>query len=356
LHAKFVFASGYRNSNTCLNGWLYLGSGNLTGPGFLEACPKGNLEAGVVVGEGSLYWYTSADLPKELHRYKGRDFPPEQWLGNRLPVQWHREVLDTLELQGGQGMPDRPPAFEMPPVAWCRYLPAQDGLPGRLLLPEHDASLEVLDTQSRVCAPISQQEVIWPGVPQPSVVVRWNAEGRALQCSIPVIDTAGRIAALELPNLDLESAWWQLRQFPQPAAEEDTSADGRDFEPGTALGSVVSPEATDSVVRTMMRLVENIAEKQVGLTQADWDPWCISLEQTLRQAADCPAVKVFTVELRLDPLEVLRQDCSVPAFVCHPQAPQRERYLAVLDSIAACWEAGIRQSAQRDQEKGIELA
>lgn len=344
LHAKFVFASGYReNSNTCLNGWLYLGSGNLTGPGFLDPCPRGNLEAGVVVGEDSLYWD------------KGRGLPPEQWAGNRLPLQWHREVLDAHELQGGPGMPERPPAFDAPPVAWCRYLPAQDGLPGRLLLPAHDVPLEVLDTESRVCTSVGPQEVAWPGAPQPSVVVRWHEGGRELQCSIPVIDAAGRIAALELPKLDLESAWWQLQQFPQPPAEEDTGTDGREFEPGTALTPAARPAATDSVVRTMMRLVENIADKQVGLVQAEWDAWCISLEQALRQAAECVAVKAFAAQLELNPLDVLRHECSVPAFVCDAQSPQRERYLAVLDAIVTCW--GIRglPSAGQHREKRVEL-
>ncbi len=355
LHAKFVFASGCRNSNTCLNGWLYLGSGNLTGPGFLEACPGGNLEAGVVVGEESLYWYTSADLPKELHRYKGRDFPPELWVGNRLPLQWHREVLDAQELQGGPGMPDRPTAFEVPPVAWCRYLPAHDPLPGRLLLPAHDVALEVLDTESAVCTPIGPQEVAWPGAPQPSAVVRWHEDGRELQCSIPVIDAAGRIAALELPKLDLESAWWQLQQFPQPPAEEDTGADGREFEPGMALAPAASPAATDSVVRTMMRVVESIADKQVGLAQAEWDTWCISLEQALRQAADCVAVKAFAEQLKLNPLDVLRQECSVPAFACDAQSPQRKRYFAVMDVIAICWGVRGLPSAGRHQEKSVGL-
>ncbi|KQW57053.1 hypothetical protein [Variovorax sp. Root411] len=344
LHAKFVFASSYRkNSNTCLNGWLYLGSGNLTAPGFLNPCPRGNLEVGVVVGEDSLYWHKSRGLPSEL------------WAGNRLPLQWEREVLDAQELQGGPGMPDRPPVFEAPPVAWCRYLSAQDGLPARLLLPVHDVPLEVLDTESSVCTPVGSLEVAWPGAPQPSVVVRWHEGGLRLQCSIPVIDAAGRIAALELPKLDLESAWWQLQQFPQPPAEEDTGTDEREFEPGMALVATASPAAMDSVVRTMMRLVENIADKQAGLMQADWDAWCISLEQALRQAADCVAVKAFAAQLRLDPLDVLRQEGSLPAFARDAQSPQRERYLAVLDALAACWGVQGLPSVGRHGGKCIEL-
>lgn len=344
LHAKFVFASGYRtNSNACLNGWLYLGSGNLTSPGFLDPCPRGNLEAGVVVGEDSLYWD------------KGRSRPPELWASNRLPLQWDREVQDAQELQAGSGMPDRPPAFAVPAVAWCRYLPAQDIVPARLLLPPHDVALDVLDTESRVCAPVGPLEVAWPGAPQPSVVVRWHEGGREFHCSIPVIDVAGRIAALSLPKLDLESAWWQLQQFPQPPDEEDTGSDEREFEPGTAQIAATSSVATDSVVRTMMRLVEYIADKQANLLQANWDAWCISLDQALRQAAGCVAVNAFATQLRLDPLAVLRQQCSLPSFAHDMQSPQRKRYFTVLDELAICWGVQGLPSAGREAEKHLEL-
>ena len=51
LHAKFLFSAIEReNSDLCNSAWLYLGSGNLTGPGFVNpmSAQGGNLEAGVV--------------------------------------------------------------------------------------------------------------------------------------------------------------------------------------------------------------------------------------------------------------------------------------------------------------------
>lgn len=327
LHAKFVFACGDRkNSNTCLNAWLYLGSGNLTTPGFIQACPVGNLEAGVLVTENALYWS------------KGRGLDPQWWSGNRLPLQWEREVLAPQDLSHGEGMPDRPPAFEPPPVAWCQYLPARAGLPARLQLPVHDVPVDVLDTELRACAPCGPLQVAWLGARQPSVVVQWYGAGCQLRCSIPVIDSAGRVAALELPKLDLESAWWQLHQFPQAPAEEDARTDEAEFDAGSAMATAAHTVAeTESVVRTMMRLVENIADKQAGLAQGDWEAWCISLEQALRQAADCAAVKAFAAEIALNPLHALRQACSLPAFAHPTVSPHRQRYLAVLDAIADCW-------------------
>lgn len=327
LHAKFVFASGARkNSNTCLNAWLYLGSGNLTTPGFVQACPAGNLEAGILVTENALYWW------------KGRGHDPQCWTGNRLPLQWEHEVLTPQDLANGEGMPDRPTAFEPPPVTWCQYLPAGADLPARLQLPTHDVPVDVLDTELRACAPCGPLQVAWPGARQPSVVVQWHDAGRQLRCSIPVIDSAGRVAALELPKLDLESAWWQLHQFPQPPADEDTGSDEREFDAGTAMAAAThAVQETESVVRTMMRLVENVADKQAGLAQGDWEAWCISLEQALRQAADCTAVKAFAAGIALDPLHVLRQACSLPAFARPAASPHWQRYLAVLDAVADCW-------------------
>lgn len=51
LHAKFIFSANWakKKSNKCSSPWVYLGSGNLTKPGFMnKAGSVGNLEAGVV--------------------------------------------------------------------------------------------------------------------------------------------------------------------------------------------------------------------------------------------------------------------------------------------------------------------
>lgn len=336
LHAKFIFGSGYRSgSDKCLNGWAYLGSGNLTTPGFLQRCPLGNLEAGVVLGDDSLTW-SGPGL--------------EGCVSSRLPLQWEREITDATQLQAGADMPERPAAFLAAPVSWCRYLPALADRPARMVLPAHDLHVEVLDTTDQVCPAVGPLEVAWLGPPQPSVVVRWYVDGRPLRCTIPVIDEAGRVAAVELPKLDIESAWWQLAQFPQPPAEEDSDAEKRDFEAGKALPGTVVPNPVDSAIRTMMRLVENIAERQARLTPADWEPWCISLEQALRQAADCTVVLTFSQRLALNPLAVLRNTCSLPAFARDLASTARVRYLQVLEAVERCWGVGGFDSTARSQE------
>jgi hypothetical protein len=55
LHAKFLFSARERsNSAACGGAWVYLGSGNLTGPGFASpmSAHGGNLEAGVIFAPG----------------------------------------------------------------------------------------------------------------------------------------------------------------------------------------------------------------------------------------------------------------------------------------------------------------
>ena len=327
LHAKFIFASGcHAKSNNCLNGWLYLGSGNLTTPGFLRACPTGNLEAGVVVSEDGLQWN------------RGRGGADATWLGSRLPVQWDKELETIHELSPGSDMSDRPPAFRASPIAWCRYLPASPDFPARLELPHHESSLEVLDTESNVCETVTTTEVLWPGAMQPFVVVRWRDGDQVLTGSVPVIDPAGRVAATELRPIDLEEAWWQLQQFPQAPEEGDLlwREDGvaGDFAPGAS----VSVNASDSAIRAMMRLIENIADKQIRVPRADWNAWCTCLEQVLRQAASCDLVTEFIRLIELDPLVVLGQACSLPSYARPHDSREWERISNVLLSVAMSWE------------------
>jgi len=82
LHAKFIFSASYRdNSDRCNGAWLYLGSGNLTGPGFANqmASQSGNLEAGVVCALDTLRWRHA------------KNEPPENVVTNVLPLQWEED-------------------------------------------------------------------------------------------------------------------------------------------------------------------------------------------------------------------------------------------------------------------------
>ncbi|MGO8657062.1 hypothetical protein ACC771_15715, partial [Rhizobium ruizarguesonis] len=94
--AKFLFsASFHERSDNCINAWVYLGSGNLTGPGFTQAMSSsaGNLEAGVVFAPRGLVWY-----PKKTN-------DPAKVVSNLLPVQWDTKIEDLETLSTGGEMP-----------------------------------------------------------------------------------------------------------------------------------------------------------------------------------------------------------------------------------------------------------
>src|SRR5690606_6112804 len=87
--------------------WLYLGSGNLTGPGFANAMSErgGNLELGIVFSPGRVL------------RRKERE--PENYIGNRLPYDPEDSDVNELgPLQSGGEMPPREASFVSPPIAW----------------------------------------------------------------------------------------------------------------------------------------------------------------------------------------------------------------------------------------------
>jgi len=92
LHAKFLFSAYKRDkSNACTNAWVYLGSGNLTHPGFANkmSASSGNLEAGVVFAPNSLCWQKSKANQDNLV------------LTSLLPIQWDEEVGDRIWVPHG---------------------------------------------------------------------------------------------------------------------------------------------------------------------------------------------------------------------------------------------------------------
>jgi hypothetical protein len=114
LHAKFIFSANHRdNSYLCNSAWIYLGSGNLTGPGFANkmATQNGNLEAGVVFAADSLRW----------HPAKG--IPPESVLTNLLPLQWDTDFSQRPgDLEAGSDMTDPETQYSAAPVAYFFWI------------------------------------------------------------------------------------------------------------------------------------------------------------------------------------------------------------------------------------------
>jgi hypothetical protein len=103
LHAKFLFSANSRdNSNVCNSSWLYLGSGNLTVPGFTSRMDStiGNLEAGVLL------------VPKGLRWRAAKGVLQHQIVTNVLPLQWEDDVSQSgAALAAGSDMADREAQF-----------------------------------------------------------------------------------------------------------------------------------------------------------------------------------------------------------------------------------------------------
>lgn len=331
LHAKFLFSANYReNSSACNSAWVYLGSGNLTAPGF--ACKMsagaGNLEAGVVFAPQNLYWQ------------EGQGIEAWQVVTNLLPIQW-TEAFDGSpnRLLPGSGMEPRDLSFTAPPVAWLNWWEGAEG--NELRVPETvPADFVVLDLAGGACLR-TETGFQWRN-PQPRQVrCRWVVGGTHHEGDLPVVDGFGRIAATQLPAIGVDEAYWQLADFPMPpdGDEDDTGGDGGgENEDGNPKGKTAgsSGQPVSYPIRQMMELIEGIAAKQTEIAEMDWPLWCLRLEQTLGQAKECPVVKAFH-ELKLNPLSPLWHAAFRPAFAETRDSHAGQLYESTLARIGKAW-------------------
>jgi hypothetical protein len=327
LHAKFIFSAIERdNSAFCNSAWLYLGSGNLTGPGFANSMSPdgGNLEAGVVLSPDSLLWCTAKGVP------------PECVLTNRLPLQWEIEFGDDQgALAAGSDMPDPQLLYTAAPLAYLYW--ATDETAGWLRSrDELHESVDVLDVNGDVCRQDTVKGFQWVGERPRQVQIRWRAEEQERLMWIPVLDEFGRFAAIHLPQIEIEEAWGQLDNFPMPPPEEEICPNG-DADSETFVEQVTGEHfAPKYPVRQMMEFVENIAAKQTSVCQADWTMWCTRLEQCLSQAARSKILEEF-VKLELNPLSPLWHRPFRPEFAESADTPEGARYEDALRRVETVW-------------------
>ncbi|MBE2295173.1 MAG: hypothetical protein IAF00_09480, partial [Phycisphaerales bacterium] len=328
LHAKFIFSANERqNSNICNRAWVYLGSGNLTGPGFAHKMARngGNLEVGVVFAPDPLYWKP------------GEDTDPAQVLTHVLPVQREDDFNHKPNgLMAGDDMPERASEYIAAPVAWLFWHEENHAgwlqAPGDIFEP-----FDVIDETDNACQRDANGRISWSGRQPRQVQIRWIVDRQAQYSSVPILDQFGRFAATALPTIDLEEAWWQLANFPMPLDDEDLPPVSN-FESSTHLNQPLGT-ATSSAqypVRQMMQLIENIAAKQTAISQADWPAWCVRLEQCLIQTAGNTVLKVF-LDLAINPLSPLWQSPFRPYFAETADTPEGSRYEDVLRRVETNW-------------------
>jgi hypothetical protein len=331
MHAKFVFSAKYLEaSNKCVNPWLYFGSGNLTGPGFLKkaSAAAGNLEAGVVLLPEHLLW----------EQMPGTD--PADVVENLLPMQWTQDATLAGALQQGEEMADRDGQFVAPPLAWLMW--QGDGpQAGWLVIPDNtDAPFELLDSSGVPCVRDATARIRWQSAQPVQVGVRWLVDDMEYSAQVPVIDEQGAIGAAPARPLGLDEVGWELVNFPALPAEDDpgtidcpgapsTMPDEPQILPGWK-GSLQYP------IRMMMQQLEMIADIQCSVDPLDWRAWCNRLEQVLCRAGASVGVAAFRA-LGIDPLSALRAPAFRPAYAETDQTGEGKRYEETLTRIALAW-------------------
>ncbi len=331
LHAKFLFSANHRdNSNACSSAWVYLGSGNLTHPGFAEKmhASAGNLEAGVVFAPSSLYW-THEPGSQARHAVE-----------SLLPIQWDEAVDSQSDrLSPGDGMVPRTTCFVAAPVAWLAWVETEGA--GELRTTEAMSDdWVVLDPAGSACLK-SATGFRWPAAQPRQVRCRWTSDQGMLEADIPVVDASGRIAANPLAAIGIEEALWQLADFPLPP-DDDEDSDGEEKEDDSGGSEAKGkPHAAGRPlpsypIRQMMELIEGIAEKQTQMAEMDWEFWCHRLEQTLVQARDTAAVAAFRA-LGLNPLSPLRQAPFRPSFAETRETLAGQQYEESLARVEVTW-------------------
>lgn len=339
LHGKFLFsARGAPGKGAgCGAAWVYLGSGNLTGPGFANRMSPdgGNLEAGVIFAPKGLTWPVN-------------DREDARAVTRRLPIQRTTCFAPTDTLVSGSDMPTPSDAFVAPPVAWLMWHAVEKG---GLLCAESELpdNLDVLDPAETPCTR-TPESFCWSGERPRQVRLRWRDDGRTRDCWVPVMDEFGRLAATDLAELDFDSAWWALAGFPAAPEEEGGGRDDEDDDEVNAAGGGGPGGGVAAYpVRQMMELVENIADRQTALHRADWTAWCTRLEQTLCQIATSPVVAYFR-DLGINPLSALRGDAFRPDFAEDATTPEGRLYEAALARVEAKWAMkmlhGFEEAAQ----------
>jgi hypothetical protein len=327
LHAKFIFSANARgDSNNCSSPWLYLGSGNLTTPGFRQkAGSTGNLEAGAVIA------------PVALKREAARDVEDADIVTNRLPIHWEDESVPLPTLQPGEDMVDRGVVYTAAPVALLLWQETPHG--GRLSVVGHPTGpFQILDPDGQPCEALEVGGFAWRSARPRLVAVAWSTDGAIRTAHVPVIDHYGRFAAAAFPPIDLEEAWIQLANFPMPPDDEElTGGDAIEGVDGVEAASTVTQgNASGYPIRRMMTLIEDIAAKQADIAQADWMTWCNRLEQVLVQSKESAVVAAFQA-LGFNPLAPLLEKSFRPAFAIESGLPECARYEAALQRVIEAW-------------------
>lgn len=325
LHAKFIY-SGYRRHGHISNGWIYLGSGNLSRRGLLTtgAVPSGNIECGVVLRVPE-----RIDVEDHLAHYlfwrpSAQEIKVDEWRVGR--------VGDA---------PDEDAAIIVPAPILSGSIAVESALALRLIWRE-----DVL-TEARVS--ISWPGIDWSPVPRSQVVfaldadkpvpvalrVRDDASGQ--EWTVPVVDASGRVSWQPPKYETFDDVLAALLDFPiRPADEtsgddEEIDGDGGGVRGGN--GRVEDDASKTYALHAAAELLERTAALQRALDPGMLNDWFEHLDRTFRASFPEALVAAWRShginmfahlrELEFRPQEMTDQ--------------QRAHYFDVLDRAAYAW-------------------
>lgn len=322
LHAKFVYA-GYLRNGSASNGWLYLGSGNLSRRGILShgGTREGNVETGVVFEvaerfdpenlERSLFW------TQEDAEVIGEDEWVVGQVGDALDAQLILVAPPILSAN-----------IEMTPTRHLRLFWREDAATVRASISW--IGRDWFEVQRAEEVPLRDGE-------NPSALhVR---DENDLKWIVPVVDAAGRVG-WHPPRFDTYAdALAALLDFPirptEAIDDDDRDDDDDSRSKAPRVGEAIAQEKSYAL-HAAAELVEKVAALQATLPEQMLDDWIDHLDRMFRASFPETLIAIWRAH-RLDVFAHLREpELRSP----HLSDKQRARYFEVLDGAARAW--GLR--------------
>lgn len=320
LHAKFVYA-GYLRDGHASNGWLYLGSGNLSRRGILShgGMTAGNVETGVV------FEVAERLSPDDLARWLF-------WSQDR-----GEDVVDWSAGRPDDAPDDQPILAASPILSGAMETTATRHL--RLLWRE-DAARERVSVAwtGRDWFDVRQADDVGLADDESPTALHVRDQSGCTWV-VPVVDPAGRVG-WQAPRFDtFADALAALLDFPIRPTEADDGDEGEGGDGPDAFGrnSVEATERGKSyALHAAAELVEGVAALQAALSGSTLDDWLDHLDRMFRASFPVAVVTAWRAH-RIDVFAHLGEPELSPAYLTDGQ---RARYLATLEGAARAW--GLR--------------
>ena len=313
LHAKFLFVAKCRQ-DALSNGWLYLGSSNLSKKGFLLAPPHGNIEAGVLLAAPQI------DSVSKVGKF--------------LPVGRGFRERELAALPGE--LPEvKEPGPDAPPCPILAFVSVGDGLLSIKWdeqVPAGEVAVVLPDGAIMQLQPMQESLRISGSIPR-CLEVRWDAHC----CKVPCMDPSGAYQRQVLPVASFESWLDQLRHWNDPDVVEDEEAGDEDPEltedtSGRAVSAAQEQALSrDFPARTAMLLVEEIAECNGAISPERGPDWLAYLRHLLLEQMPKEHIEGWR-GLRVNFLQAL---LSRDGFA--PDWPDLEKYQALIREVSDEW-------------------